>query len=77
MERVLATGRFGTDKAGNVAMRKHVASYRDRTWAVEGSNGVGPPSEQRLLSDGEHMVDVPAKLSVAGSGAGYREQPQD
>ena len=45
-------------------MRKHVASYRERTWAVEGSNGAGRPLAQRLLADGEHVVDVPAKLSA-------------
>ena len=63
-ETVLATGRFGTDKAGYAAMRKHVASYPQRVWAVEGSNGTGRPLAQRLLADGEHVVDVPAKLSA-------------
>ena len=33
-------------------------------WAVEGSNGTGRPLAQRLLADGEHVVDVPAKLSA-------------
>jgi transposase len=32
--------------------------------AVEGSNGAGRPLAQRLLADGEHVVDVPAKLSA-------------
>ena len=63
-ETVLATGRFGTDKAGYAAMRKHVAAWPDRAWAVEGSNGAGRPLAQRLLADGEHVVDVPAKLSA-------------
>ncbi len=63
-EQVLATGRFSTDKAGYAAMRKHVASYPDRVWAVEGSNGAGRPLAQRLLADGEQVVDVPAKLSA-------------
>ena len=63
-ETVLATGRFSTDKAGYAAMRQHVASYPERTWAVEGSNGAGRPLAQRLLADGEHVVDVPAKLSA-------------
>ena len=63
-ERVLATGRFGTDKAGYAAMRKQVASYPNRVWAVEGSNGTGRPLAQRLLADGEYVVDVPAKLSA-------------
>ena len=63
-ETVLATGRFATDKAGYAAMRKHVAAYPERVWAVEGSNGAGRPLAQRLLADGEHVVDVPAKLSA-------------
>ena len=76
-ETVLATGRFGTDKAGYAAMRKHVAGYPDRTWAVEGSNGAGRPLAQRLLADGEHVVDVPAKLSAPGAVVRHRAQPQD
>ena len=63
-ETVLASGRFLTGKAGYAAMRNHVRSYPDRTWAVEGSNGAGRPLAQRLLADGEHVVDVPAKLSA-------------
>jgi transposase len=63
-ENVLATGRFGTDKAGYAAMRRTVARWSDREWAVEGSNGAGRPLAQRLLADGEHVVDVPAKLSA-------------
>jgi transposase len=63
-ERVLATGRFGTDRAGYAAMRKHVSGWPERTWAVEGSNGAGRPLAQRLLADGERVVDVPAKLSA-------------
>ncbi len=63
-ETVLATGRFGTDRAGYAAMRRHVAGWPQRTWAVEGSNGAGRPLAQRLLADGERVVDVPAKLSA-------------
>ncbi len=63
-ETVLATGRFGTDKAGYAAMRRQVAAYRERVWAVEGSNGTGRPLAQRLRADGEHVVEVPAKLSA-------------
>ena len=63
-ETVLATGRFGTDKAGHATMRKTVAPWVERVWAVEGSNGAGRPLAQRLLADGEHVVDVPAKLSA-------------
>ncbi|HEU0040923.1 MAG TPA: transposase [Jiangellaceae bacterium] len=61
-ETVLATGRFDTDRAGHAAMLKHVAAWPDRVWAVEGSNGAGRPLAQRLLADGEDVVDVPAEL---------------
>ena len=63
-ETVLATGRFTTDRAGYAAMRKHVACYPQRVWAVEGSNGTGRSLAQRLLADGEYVLDVPAKLSA-------------
>ena len=53
-----------TDKAGYAAMRKHVAAWPERIWAVEGSNGAGRSLAQRLLADGEHVVDVPAKLAA-------------
>jgi hypothetical protein len=63
-ETVLAAGRFATDKAGYAAMRKHVAAWPEAVWAVEGSNGAGRSLAQRLLADGEHVVDVPAKLAA-------------
>jgi len=63
-EMVLATGRFGTDRVGYAAMRRHIQAWPDRVWAVEGSNGAGRPLAQRLLADGEQVVDVPAKLSA-------------
>jgi transposase len=63
-EVVLARGRFGTDKAGYTAMRTYVRAWPQRTWAVEGSNGAGRSVAQRLLADGERVVDVPAKLSA-------------
>jgi hypothetical protein len=63
-EAALAKGRSDTDKAGYAAMRRRVAAWPERTWAVEGSNGAGRPLGQRLLADGERVVDVPAKLSA-------------
>jgi transposase len=63
-EKVLATARFATDKGGYAAMRKHVRTWPERVWAVEGSNGAGRPLAQRLLADGEQVVDVPAKRSA-------------
>jgi transposase len=45
-------------------MRKRVSAWPDRVWAVEGSGGAGRPLAQRLLADGEPVVDVPPKLSA-------------
>lgn len=44
-------------------MRNHVAAWPDRVSAVEGSGGAGRPRVQRLLADGERVVDVPPKFS--------------
>jgi transposase len=63
-ERLLGSGRFTTDRAGYAAMRAYAKTWRDRMWAVEGSNGAGRPLAQRLLEDGEQVVDVPAKLAA-------------
>ena len=63
-EQLLDSGRFTNDRAGYSAMRKYAATWRDRVWAVEGSNGAGRPLAQRLLEDGERVVDVPAKLAA-------------
>ena len=63
-ENLLGSGRFTTDQAGYSAMRRYVALWPERVWAVEGSNGAGRPLAQRLLEAGEQVVDVPAKLSA-------------
>jgi transposase len=63
-ERRLGQGRFATDKAGFAAMRRYARAWPERTWAVEGANGVGRPLAQRLLAAGERVVDVPAKLAA-------------
>ena len=63
--RVLARGRFGTDTAGYRLMCGHVRGrWPDHVWAVEGARGVGRPVAQRLLAQGETVVDVPAKLAA-------------
>ncbi|WP_216654227.1 IS110 family transposase [Nocardioides sp. zg-DK7169] len=63
-EKLLGTGRFRTDQAGYAAMRTYTKNWPERVWAVEGANGAGRPLAQRLLEDGEHVVDVPAKLAA-------------
>jgi hypothetical protein len=56
-ETVLAACRFGTDKAGYAAMRKHVAAYRERVWAVEGSAGAG----RRCDAPQSSATDLPSR----------------
>jgi transposase len=48
---------------------------------VEGANGIGRPLAQRLLADGERVLDVPAKLAararVSGTGQGRKTDAAD
>jgi transposase len=61
----LATGRFGTANRDYKAMLGYVCrQWPRRGWAIGGANGVGRPLAQRLLADGETVVDVPAKLAA-------------
>ena len=61
---VLATGRFDTTSTGYRLMTGYVAQWPGRRWAVEGANGMGRPLAQRLLAQGETVLDVPAKLAA-------------
>ena len=64
-EKVLGRGRYGTDSAGYRTMVKYVRDqWPQHRWAVEGAQGVGRPLAQRLLAQGEDVVDVPAKLAA-------------
>jgi transposase len=80
-EKVLAQGRFGTDRDGYKAMLAAGRGFPDRTWAVEGCGGIGRHIAQRLIADGESVVDVPAKLSararVFATGQGRKSDPVD
>jgi transposase len=81
LEQVLAQGRFGTDRDGYKAMLAAGRVFADRVWAVEGCNGIGRHIAQRLVADGEPVVDVPAKLSararVFSTGQGRKTDPVD
>lgn len=59
-----ATGRFPTARGGYEALMKYVRQWPQRVWAVEGSGGAGRPLAQRLVGDGERVLDVPAKLAA-------------
>jgi transposase len=78
---VLVTGRFGTDKAGYAQMLAAGRKFADRSWAVEGCNGIGRHLAHRLVHDGETVLDVPPRLSaqvrVLATGNGRKTDPVD
>jgi transposase len=80
-ERVLDQGRFSTDRDGYRQMLAAGRRHPDRLWAIEGCNGIGRHIAQRLVADGELVVDVPAKLSararVFSTGQGRKTDPVD
>src|SRR5258705_8613565 len=61
-ERVLHKGRYDTDTDGYRQMLAAARQFEQRRWAVEGCNGIGRHVAQRLVADGETVVDGPAKL---------------
>ncbi|KZM75199.1 transposase [Nocardia terpenica] len=63
-ESVVGQGRFATDTAGYRDMLAYGRRHRERVWAVEGCHGIGKHLAQRLVADGESVVDVPPKLSA-------------
>ncbi|HET8768558.1 MAG TPA: IS110 family transposase [Pedococcus sp.] len=79
--RMVAVGRFGTDRAGYAELLAAGREHRDRVWAVEGCNGIGRHIAHRLVHDGETVLDVPAKLSaqvrVFATGNGRKTDPVD
>jgi transposase len=61
-EAVAGRGRYATDAAGYAAMLAEARRWPQRMWAIEGCQGIGRHIANRLLADGEHVVDVPPKL---------------
>jgi transposase len=80
-ERQLGGGRFATDTAGYRRMLAAGRAWPHRVWAVEGASGIGRHVAQRLVADGEAVVDVPAKLSararVFSTGQGRKTDATD
>jgi transposase len=80
-EQPLLTGRFGTDREGYRLLLAAGRQFSQRLWAVEGCQGVGRHLAQRLVADGETVVDVPAKLAararVFSTGQGRKTDATD
>ena len=76
-EKVLAQGRFGTDRDGYRRCSTPDGSTPDRVWAVEGCNGIGRHIAQRLVADGETVRGRAGEAVRAGPGVRHRPGPQD
>jgi transposase len=80
-EEQLAALQVVNDSAGYRDMLRLAKRWPDRTWAVEGAGGVGVQLAQRLVADGERVIDVPPKLSTRARmfdvGHGRKNDPVD
>ena len=80
-EAIHGGGRFATDRDGYASMLRYGRRWRDRVWAIEGCAGIGKHIANRLLADGEQVVDVPPKLSartrVFATGQGRKTDATD
>lgn len=80
-ENVLARQRFANDRDGYRELKRFARTWRNRTWAIEGARGVGLGLAQRLATEGEQVLNVPAKLSARvralGGGSGRKTDDTD
>jgi transposase len=78
---VLDRGTFDTSTAGLRQLGTFARRFKDRTWAVEGCNGVGKPLAQRLVAAGERVLDVPTRrtalVRVFAGGNGRKSDDTD
>lgn len=69
------------DNDGYREMLRLAKRWPQRSWAVEGAGGVGVQLAQRLVADGETVVDVPPKLATRARifdiGHGRNNDPGD
>jgi transposase len=77
----LAALQVGNDSAGYRVLLRLGLRWPQRTWAVEGAAGVGVQLAQRLVADGETVLNVPPKLSTRARifdvGYGRKNDPGD
>jgi transposase len=73
--------RIAASLDGYRLLRQWAMRGPDRCWAVEGAHGIGRALAQRLVGDGEQVLDVPAKLAarvrVLSVGHGRKSDPDD
>jgi transposase len=78
---VLDQQRISATLDGYQALRAWAERWPHCCCAVEGAHGIGRALAQRLVSDGEQVLDVPAKLAarvrVLSVGHGRKSDPDD
>lgn len=78
---VIDTIRVDADRHQRARLLTWAAQFEPRTWAVEGATGMGALLAQQLVAAGEHVVDVPPKLSsrtrLLESGRSDKTDPND
>jgi transposase len=63
-ETVIESARFANTMDGYAQLTAFAGRWGQRRWAVEGCFGAGRSLAQRLVADGEMVLDVPAKLAA-------------
>ena len=62
-EVVVGELRVEADRHQRARLLEWAQAFEPRTWAIEGATGMGALLAQQLVGAGEHVVDVPPKLS--------------
>lgn len=78
-ENELAALQVNNNNDGYRDMLRLAKHWKQRSWAVEGAGGVGVHLAQRLVADGETVLDIPPKLStrarIFDTGHGRKNDP--
>ena len=61
---VLARQHFANNSGGFRELKAFWRQWRPRTWAIEPCNGVGTYLAQRLVAEGEHVLDVSTRRAA-------------
>jgi transposase len=79
--KVLAREQFANSAGGFRELKTFWRQWRPRTWAIEGCNGVGKYLAQRLVAEGETVLDVSTRraalIRVFGGGNGRKTDDVD
>lgn len=79
--KVLAQKQFDNTAGGFRELKVFWRQWRPRTWAIEGCNGVGKHLAQRLVAEGERVLDVSTRraalVRVYAGGNGRKNDDTD